>query len=198
MLIGHSWMHGYDDPNISYKTFLSKYTEIYNLSFPLRKVKANKSSISKPLLSKCLLKSVKMKNRLYKKYLSNPTLEHEMTYKRHKNKLNHSVRIAKSLHYTKKLERVKSDTKATWRVLNEVINKKKSKTKFPSSFKVDDNTEISDPVEIANRFCRITCLNLAKKISTSPISHQTFLSGNFPNSIPGHSFQFSVRKGCRF
>jgi hypothetical protein len=64
-----------------------------------------------------------MKNRLYKKYLSNPTLEHEMTYKRYKNKLNHSVRIAKSLHYTNKLERVKSDTKETWQVLNEVINK---------------------------------------------------------------------------
>jgi hypothetical protein len=99
------------------------------------------------------LKIRENENRLYKKYLSNPTLEHEMTYKRHKNKLNHSVRIAKSLHYTKKLERVKSDTKATWRVLNEVINKNKSKNKFPSSFKVDDNTEISDPVEIANRFC---------------------------------------------
>ena len=127
-----------------------------------------------------------MKNRLYKKYLSNPTLEHEMTYKRYKNKLNHSVRIAKSLHYTKKLERLKSDTKATWRVLNEIINKKKSKTKFPSSFKVDDNTEISDPVEIANRFCDyFTNIgpNLAKKIPTSPNSHQTFLSGNFPNSI---------------
>ena len=85
-----------------------------------------------------------------------------------------------------KLERLKSDTKATWRVLNEVINKKKSKTKFPSSFKVDDNTEISDPVEIANRFCDyFTNIdpNLAKKISTSPNSHQTFLSGNFPNSI---------------
>jgi hypothetical protein len=93
--VNWSQLDGYDDPNISCKTFLSKYTEIYNLSFPLRKVKANKSSISKQWLSKGLLKSVKMKNRLYKKYLSNPTLEHEMTYKRYKNKLNHSVRIAK-------------------------------------------------------------------------------------------------------
>ena len=168
MLIGHSWMGM--TTQIYHKIFLSKYTEIYNLSFPLRKVKANKSSISKPWLSKGLLKSVKLKNRLYKKYLSNPTIENEMTYKRYKNKLNHSVRIAKSLHYAKKLERVKSDTKATWRVLNEVINKKKSKTKFPSSFKVDDNTEISEPVEIANRFCDyFTNIgpNLAKKISTS-------------------------------
>ena len=44
----------FDDPNISYKTFLSKYTEIYNLSFPLRKINANKSSISKPWSSKGL------------------------------------------------------------------------------------------------------------------------------------------------
>ena len=160
-------MDGYDDPNTSYKIFLSKYTEIYNSNFHLRKVKISASSISKPWLSKGLLKSVKMKNRLFKKYLSNPTLEHEVTYKRYKNKLNH-------------------DTKATWRVLNEVINKKKSKTKFPSSFKVDDNTEISDPVEIANTFCNYftnVSLNLAKKMPNSPNCPQTFLSGIFPNSI---------------
>ena len=102
-----SQLDGYDDPNISYKIFLSKYTEIYNLSFPLRKVKANKNSISKPWLSKGLLKSVKLKNRLYKKYLSNPTIENEMTYKRYKNKLNHSVRIAKSLHYAKEIRACK-------------------------------------------------------------------------------------------
>ena len=62
------------------------------------------------------------------------------------------MRIAKSLYYTKRLENEKSNIKSTWKTLNEVINKKRSKLKFPSSFKVD-NFEISDPIEIANRFC---------------------------------------------
>jgi hypothetical protein len=84
------------------------------------------------------------------------------------------------------LENVKSNTKATWQVLNEVINKKISKHKLPSSFKLDEITEISDPVEIANRFCNYFSNigpNLAKNIQSSPNSHRNFLSGHFPNSI---------------
>jgi hypothetical protein len=47
---------------------------------------------------------------------------------------------------------MKSEMKSTWKVLNEVINKNKSKPTI-SSFKTNDNTEISDPILIANKFC---------------------------------------------
>lgn len=107
----------------------------------------------------------------YTKNLSNPTLEREMTHRRYKNKLNHSIRIAKSLYYSKKLECVKLNTKATWWVLNEIINKKKSKTKFASSFKASDSREI------ANRFCNYftnISPNLAKKNSNFSKFSQIF------------------------
>ena len=184
--VNSSQLDGYDDPNKSYKSFLSKYTELYNASFPLKKIKVKNYSVCKPWLSRGILKSIKRKNVLYKRYLINSTLEHELSYKRYKNKLNHSLRIAKSLYYAKKLENVKSNTKATWQVLKEVINKKRSKPKLPSSFKLDEITEISDPVEIANRFCNYFSNigpNLAKNIQSSPNSHRNFLSGHFPNSI---------------
>ena len=57
--------------------------------------------------------------------------------------------------------------------------------KFPSSFKVD-NFEISDPIEIANRFCNYFSNigpNLAKKIQSTPNSHLNSLVGQYPNSI---------------
>ena len=93
------------------------------------------------------------KNKLYKRYLSNPSPQKEVIYKTYfKNKLNHSLRIAKRLYYNKKLNESKSDMRATWRVLNEVLNNKKLRPKPNSLFKVDDQ-EISDPMEIANRFC---------------------------------------------
>lgn len=95
------------------------------------------------------------------------------------------MRIAKSLYYTRKLEDIKSNTKATWRILNEVINKKRTKPKLPLSFKVD-NGEISDPTEIANRFCNYFSNigpNLAQKIQSIPNSHLNSLAGQFPNSI---------------
>ena len=104
--VNWSQLDGYDDPNKSYKYFLSKYTELYNASFPLKKIKV-KNSVSKPWLSRGLLKSIKRKNVLYKRYLINSTLEHELSYKRYKNKLNHSLRIAKSLYYAKKIGKCK-------------------------------------------------------------------------------------------
>ena len=119
--VNWSQLDGYDDPNKSYKSFLSKYTELYNASFPLKKIKVKNYSVSKPWLSKGFSISIKRENVLYKRYLINSTLEHELSYKRYKNKLNHSLRIAKSLYYAKKLQKVKSNTKATWQVLNEVI-----------------------------------------------------------------------------
>ena len=42
--------------------------------------------------------------------------------------------------------------KSTWRVLNEIMNRKTQKNRLPSTFKID-NREISNPKEIANRFC---------------------------------------------
>ena len=97
------------------------------------------------------------------------------------------IRIAQSTYYVKKLDSVKSNIKSTWRVLNEVINKKRSKSRLPSSFKTSENVEISDPTEIANKFSNFFSNigpTLAKKITpTSSVSHRQFLSGCYPQSI---------------
>ena len=180
-----SQLENYNDPYNSYNTFLVKYTEIYNNCFPLRRIKLKHQKIDKPWLSKGLLRSIKTKNKLYKQYLNDPTLPNELTYKKYKNKLTHSLRIAKSLYYTKRLEDEKSNIKSTWKILNEVINKKRSKLTFPSSFK-EGNTEITDPMEIANRFCNYFSNigpNLAKKIQSASSSYQNSLVGQYPNSI---------------
>ena len=102
-------------------------------------------------------------------------------YKTYKNKLNHSLRIAKRLYHDKKLNGSKSNMRATWRLLNEVLNNKKLRPKPNSVFKVDDQ-EISDPMEIANRFCCYSSNigpNLAKRIQ-SATSHKNFLFGDLP------------------
>ena len=65
--VNWSQLESYDDPNNSYKSFLAKYTEIYNNCFPVRRIKANHHNIDKPWLSKDLLRSIKMKNKLYRR-----------------------------------------------------------------------------------------------------------------------------------
>ena len=75
--------------------------------------------------------------------------------------------------------------KSTWKILNEVINKKSISKPIKGLFKTSDNTEISDPFLIANKFCNYFTNvgpNLVKKIKSSSLSHCEFLSGCFPQS----------------
>ena len=181
--INWSNLDGYNDPKICYSKFLERYSKAYEKHFPLKKLKRH-PQLRKLWISQGLLKSIKKKNKLYKQYLSNPSSQKEEKYKTYKNKLNHSLRIAKRLYYDKRLNESKFNMRATWRLLNEVLNNKKLRPKPNSVFKVGDQ-EISDPMEIANRFCQYFSNigpNLAKRIQ-SATSHKDFLSGDFSHSM---------------
>ena len=142
----------YKDPDCAYRCFLDKYTTLYNDCFPLKKVKVKNVTLSNPWITKGLLKSIRKKNSLYKRFLAKPTSYRENLYKSYKNKLTHSLRVAKRLYYNKKLYEYKSNAKSTWKLLNDLINRKKSKCKLPSYFKSNEE-EILNPTHIANRFC---------------------------------------------
>ena len=93
--------------------------------------------------------------------------------------------MAKRVYYEGKLEAAKSNIKHTWKILNEILNRSTKAHEVCSSFKID-NSDVSDPTEIANRFCDyFTNIgpNLAKNISLSLNAHRSYLTGNFANSI---------------
>ena len=117
---------------------------IYSDCFPLKKVKVKNVTLSKPWITKGLLKSVRKKNLLHNCFLANPTPYREKLYKSYKNKSTHSLRVAKRLYYNKKLEEYKSNAKSTWKLLNDLINRKKIKCKLPSIFKSNEE-EICNP-----------------------------------------------------
>ena len=141
----------FDEPNTAYNRFLELYSGMYNDFFTLKRVTRKQRRFKKPWLTKALLKSIKRKNDLYKKYLRVPSMVNASLYKTYKNKLNHTLHLSKRLYYEKKLQDVKSNTHATWKILNEVLNRKKSKPRVNTVFR-SDNQEISDPIEVANRF----------------------------------------------
>ena len=88
---------------------------------------------------------------LYKSFLNNPNSSNENAYKCYKNKLTHSLRLAKRLYYGKEIEKLKADVKATWKVLNAILNRNKGKRGLPSIFRVDSHQN-SDPKKIGNLF----------------------------------------------
>ena len=125
-----------DDPNNAYNSFFKQYSTAYDSCFPLKKTKVSNYRLSKPWLSKGLLKSIRTKNKLYRQYLTNQSSHYETRYKNYKNKLIHSLRIAKRIYYEKKIDASKSNAKATWRVLNEIIKTKKKRLKSTPSLKL--------------------------------------------------------------
>jgi hypothetical protein len=111
-----------EDPNGLYNDFVSEYNRHLEECFPLKMYKPNSYNKPKtPWISKALLVSVRKKNKLYKKYMTNSTIYRERKYKEYKNKLNHLIRIAKRTYYDTKFEQAKSDLKTTWELINEVI-----------------------------------------------------------------------------
>ena len=94
--------------------------------FLQKKTKVSSYRLSKPWLSKGLLKSIRTKNKLYSQYLTNQSSHFEIRYRNYKNKLNHSLRIAKRIYHEKKIDASKSNAKATWRVLKEIFKTKES------------------------------------------------------------------------
>ena len=95
-------LKGYNNPSYAYASFLNEYRAVYNSCFPLRKQTIKRGILNKPWLSKGLLESISKKNKFYQCYLCNPSPQNEEKYKKYKNKLNRSLRIAKRLYYEKK------------------------------------------------------------------------------------------------
>jgi hypothetical protein len=63
-----------NDPEKAYNEFLKLFMGVYEANFPFKR-KQNKTKINKiksPWMTRCILKSVKNKNKLYKTLLKNP------------------------------------------------------------------------------------------------------------------------------
>ena len=81
---------------IRYLMLLFLSSRLFDSCFPTKVIKRKKFKFFSPWITKGLSISVRKKNRLYKKFIMNPTAARESRYKSYKNKLNHLIRIAKA------------------------------------------------------------------------------------------------------
>ena len=100
-----------NDPNGSYDSFVTEFSWLYDICFPLKILNLKRKRPNAPWLTNGLLKSIMKKNQLYKKLIQKPTQLRERQYKIYRNKLNHLIRNAKRLYYENKFERAKTDLK---------------------------------------------------------------------------------------
>ena len=140
------------DANSDYDNFIKKFTEVYDECIPLKKSKINRKTIPQsPWITKGLLKSINVKNRLYKQYLLRPTEDHSLKFKTYRNKLNHLIRKSKREYYHKQFESTKNNIRQTWKTINGIIGRCKSGSQ-QSTFKTDDGKKVTEPDEVSNSF----------------------------------------------
>lgn len=165
-----SWNNVYaqTNPNGAYQAFMESFNTAFNKCFPqITAKKALRQDFHKPWFTPGLHKSSKEKNKLYKKFLKNPTSHNQMSYKAYKNKFTHLLRSAKKKFFAEKFKESANNIKATWSIINQLLHKKKSMAKFPTYFSDSGKTFI-DPLEIAckfNDFFANVGASLAKKIN---------------------------------
>ena len=99
-------------------------------------------------------KSLKQKQKLYKKFSKKRTYDSERTNKNYKNLFEKIKSSSKKLYYKNQLLKYENNLKGTWRVIKEFIRKKRVISRFFNKLIVD-NKEITDAsimVEKCNYF----------------------------------------------
>ena len=105
-------------------------------------------------------------------------------YKSYRNLYNRLVRTAKTNYYAEFIERHKSDITKTWKVLNDIIGKRKSNA-ICTTVKIN-NALTNDSNEIYNAFCTYFTnigQQCASKIERAPTHFSNYLIGNNKDSL---------------
>ncbi|XP_065665725.1 uncharacterized protein LOC136087146 [Hydra vulgaris] len=126
-----------DDPNRSVKLFMQNFENILNIHAPLKPLtKRQIKSKSKPWITQGILKSIKIKDKLYRKFLNHSsTIIKERTFnlfKAYRNKISNLLKISKKNFYSNFFQNNLHNMKNTWKGIREIININNSFTKKQS------------------------------------------------------------------
>ena len=142
-----------------------------------------------------LLTLINKKNDKYRDWKStNNDVEYEVkkfNFKTFEKIVKDNIRAAKREYYFKTFTSQKNDKKKTWKTIDETLNRRKNKSKFPSEFIVN-NRSIADQKEIADQF-NIFFSNIGSTLSDSiEIDDSTLDFTDYLNNPTQHHFNFNT------
>ena len=148
-----SWDNLYEDNNaeLAYQKFMDVFSSCFEECFPVISFTKKHSDFNKPWFSPDLLKLLKKKNKLYKRYVNNPTPLNHSAYKAHRNTYIYAIRSRKQSFFSDKFSRCSNNIKSTWKVINQLLQRERATTQLPSVFQIDDEP-INNPFDIAEKF----------------------------------------------
>ena len=190
-LEGMSWRNtvNSNDTQLSYNEFTDCFNTIFEMRFPLRKIKFNKNfhKIEK-WITQGLLISRLSKLKLSKTATKIPSPSNIAKYKNYRNFYNGLVKLSKKMYFESELQKHQSDMKKTWEILN-TATKKQSKKKEDIQLINVNHTQITDSKLIAenfNQFFSNIALEIEKDIP--PVGANNFED---PSTEPNNFLDFS-------
>jgi hypothetical protein len=140
-----------NDIDQSYDLFWTTYKSLHDANFPLKRSRRNKNiHKNSKFMTAGLLTSRRTKMNLHKIAISDPTAANINRYKTFKTIYHRTVRGAKKLYITFKLNENASNPKKTWQTLNEILGKTKNSDKI-DQINIDGIPE-HDEQKIADTF----------------------------------------------
>lgn len=131
----------------------------------------------------------RMKIKLYRKYLSNPSPLALNDYKKVRNKYVNSLRSARRMYYLDKIKSSSNDIKGTWKIINDLLQKNiSSKNVMPLAF-VDDGKIYENSIDIAHNFNTFFVNSgpeLVEKMSIAMGDPMEYITSNYPQIISFH------------
>uniref|UniRef100_A0A6Q2ZN45 Reverse transcriptase domain-containing protein n=1 Tax=Esox lucius TaxID=8010 RepID=A0A6Q2ZN45_ESOLU len=139
-----SWASVYDSrtPDAAYDSLIKIIQDSIKDTIPEKTVKCS-TTLQNPWITNEILKSIKCKSRLYKLYMKNPSSLNKDKYISYKNKLTQIIRKTKRNHYTELLKASQGDSRRSWNVLNEVLNRRYKNTILPDLVDAKDDLALS-------------------------------------------------------
>ena len=136
--------------NELYDSFVAIFAEVVDKFAPMRKASRKEKKLKlKPWISNGLLKSIKIKNKMFKFLHKNKDdLALKERYKSYRNTLNRVIRQSKRNYYHKILEKNKGNSKTTWDVVNELVNHKSRNKSLPLKLKTSAGDTVAEDSQI--------------------------------------------------
>ena len=178
-----------NDPNFSFNQFYEKINCIIDNHLPLKKVsKKELKQQFKPWITTGIRKSIKVRDKLFNKYINSKNHNKELIhneYKRYRNLIVSLTRLSEKKYYQSYFKDNYNNIRKTWDGIKSIINISNMKSMSPNSLNVNNKIN-TNPVDIAN------CFNdyfsnigskLAEKIFPSKYDHLHYLKCSNPVSI---------------
>ena len=183
------------NPNVNYNLLSSvlEQAKIRHIPKKIQRFNRRKHCIE-PWMNKELLTLINKKNDQYRDWKStNNDIEYEtkkINFKTFERIVKENIKEAKRDYYFKTFTAHKNDLRKTWRTIDDTLNKKSNKSKFPSKFIVNNRT-VTDHKKIADEF-NIFFSTIGSTLSASiKLDDSTIAFTDYLDNPTEHRFSFS-------